>query len=333
MNIGIIGTGSIAHILTNAIANTDGANLYAVASRTLEKAKSFADEFAGRFDNKIKTYGSYEDLYCDPEVDIVYISTPHGRHYKDAKDALEHGKNVLCEKAFTVNSAEAEKLINLAREKNLFLCEAMWPRFNPVTKKVNEWLKADRIGKIIGVSANFGFIARVGYDHRLFAVDCGGGALLDVGVYALAFISLAFGGKIPEKVSASSLYLENGVDSYTAALLDYGGAVAQMTCSFTADMPPKGTIYGEKGKIEIEDIYISPKRAILKDYSNSGNEIFEPENMKGGYEYEVEAVCEAVRNGKKECEEITLNETLSVMRTVDMIKQQIGLKYPNDIDL
>ena len=197
MKFGIIGLGRISHRMADAIALTDGAELWAAGSRELAKAEEFAAHHGAK-----RAYGSYEELCADPEIEAVYVSTPHGRHYEDALLALEHGKHVLCEKALTVNAKLARGLACAAKSRGLLLAEAMWTRYVPVNRRIVEWISQGKIGEVRSVTATIGFAAPLDFSHRLFDINLGGGALLDVGIYSLEYILMCYRGERPKKVAA-----------------------------------------------------------------------------------------------------------------------------------
>lgn len=327
VRFGILGAGRIANTLAGTMNFTEGVEITAIGSRDIDKARQFAEKH-----NIKKAYGSYEELCADNDVDIVYVATPHGRHFTDAMTALTHGKGVLCEKAFTLNSYEAETLITYAREHDLFLCEAMWPRFFPVTKKVKQWLGEKRIGDVKVVEADMGFYAGNDFTgSRLLNLESGGGALLDVGIYDLAFASFAYGSETPKSVKASGKLFNNGADAVTSAIIEYETGNAVISCSLETSLPCQATIYGSKGKIEIYDAFIAPNKAKLCIYKDKEqNEEYSSPLEYNGYEYEIRSVAQSFEAGLKECSEIPLDETLTIMHTVDRIKAEIGLVYPQD---
>jgi predicted dehydrogenase len=252
IKFGIMGTGHIAHTMAGAITHTAETELYAVGSRNRESAEKFAGIY-----NIPHAYASYEDLCSDPDVDIIYIATPHGRHYEDVMTALMHDKNVLCEKAFTLNSEQAKSLVEIARKRKLFLCEAMWTRFIPATKKAAQWLAEGKIGKVRYASAELGFVAAPDFSHRLLDLKLGGGALLDVGIYTLAFTSFAYTAEKPRFVSADSRFFYNGADSLMTVLLGYKTGNASLSCSLDTSMNCHGVIYGTEGRIEFYDNFMA----------------------------------------------------------------------------
>ncbi|MHB1154267.1 MAG: Gfo/Idh/MocA family protein [Eubacteriales bacterium] len=323
IRFGIMGTGSIAQTMAGAIMHTAETELYAVGSRNLKSAEKFADAH-----NIHHAYASYEELCCDKDVDIIYIATPHGRHYEDVMTALTHNKHVLCEKAFTLNSLQAKTLVNYAREHKLFLCEAMWTRFIPATKKAAQWLSEGQIGEVRYSSAELGFIAGQDFSHRLLDLKLGGGALLDVGVYSLAFSSFAYNAEKPRFITADSRFFLNEADSLTTVLLGYKTGNAAVSCSLDTNMNCHGIIYGTKGRIEFYDNFMAPRKVIL--HTKNEAEEFIQQFDYSGHEFQIKACSDAVSAGRLECDEMPLDETVRIMEIIDEIKNLTGLKYPQD---
>lgn len=329
LNIGILGTGAIAKTMAQTIAyiaKTDGTmKLYAVASRELSKAEEFSRQYGAE-----KAFGSYGELCADPQVELVYIATPHGRHFEDAMLALGENKHVLCEKAFTLNAGFAQRMEDEAEKRGLFLCEAMWARFFPCARQAVKWLAEDRIGEIRCVRANFGFNAGDNFESRLLKLPLGGGALLDAGIYPLSFVSWAYGDRAPEHVRAFSKFFDNGADSLTSIMLDYGEGTAQVTCSLNTRLPSEGRIFGERGQIMLDGTLIAPGRATLR-VEGREDEVFESQNEFNGYEYELRSVYKAISEGRRDCPEITRENTLTIMHTIDRVKLHTGLAYPQEL--
>lgn len=323
IKFGIMGTGQIAHIMAGAITHTAETELYAVGSRSSESAEKFAGTY-----NIPHAYTSYEELCADVDIDIIYIATPHGRHYEDVMTAFSYNKHVLCEKAFTLNSEQAKSLAYCARERKLFLCEAMWTRFVPATKKAAQWLAEGRIGEVRHASAELGFVAAPDFSHRLLDIKLGGGALLDVGIYSLAFTSFAYSAEKPRFISADGRFFYNGADSLTTVLLGYKTGNATVSCSLDTSMNCRGVIYGTGGRIEFYDNFMAPRKVVL--HTKDGAEEFEQHFDYTGHEFQIKACAEAVAAGKLECGEMPLDETILIMETVDEIKRLTGLKYPHD---
>lgn len=323
MKIGIMGLGRISHRMADAINRTEGAELWACGSRDIEKAKAFADQHGAK-----RAYGSYEELCADPELEAVYICTPHGRHYEDAMLAMSNGKHVLVEKAMTINAKLAKAMADEARSRRLLLAEAMWTRYIPVNCKIVEWISAGRIGEVRSVPATIGFIAAPDFTHRLLDLNLGGGALLDVGIYALEYILMAYRGERPKNVSAVGRLFHNGADANVSASLEFSTGTAQFTCTLDANLPCAATIYGSEGSIEIVGAYMVPGKAIL--HSKSGDETVEIDPGENGFVHELAAFIRGIESGKLELEELPPWESVLAAEICDEIKKQIGLVYPQD---
>ncbi|MDO7907642.1 Gfo/Idh/MocA family oxidoreductase [Paenibacillus sp. JX-17] len=320
---GIISTGGIAQKFAADLAYTSNGECYAVGSRTIESAAKFAEK------NGIpKAYGSYEELVSDPEVDAVYIGTPHPYHKVNVMTALRAGKAVLCEKPFTVNSGELEEITAYAREHKLFLMEAMWTRFLPPIRKVREWMESGRIGEVKMVKADFGF--RIGWEpeHRLLDPKLGGGALLDAGIYPVSFASMIFGPH-PRQVWSTAYIGETGVDEHFSVLLDYGdGKTASLNGGVRLNMTNEAIIYGTEGYIQIPGFLFGPEATL--HVQGEEPERFVDDRQAEGYAFEAEAVGEYLREGLTESPVITLEESLGIMKLLDTIRGQWGLKYPSE---
>ena len=320
MNIGILGAGSIARQMAYTISKMDNAINYAIASRDYKKSQKFAKEF-----RVIKAYGSYEEMIKDPEVELVYIATPHSLHYEHAKLCLNNGKHVLCEKAFTINEKQAEELFEIAKEKNLFITEAIWTRYIPMRKTLDDIIESDVIGELHSLTANLGY--RINNVPRLVDPNLAGGSLLDVGVYTLNFASMVFGNNIKD-ISSTVIKTDTGVDAQNSITLYYeNNRMAILHSTMMSRTDRRGIIYGSKGYIEVENINNCEG---IKIYSLDGNLIDEYKTPKQitGYEYEVEASIKAIKNGELECIEMPHSETLIIMRLMDKLRNNWGIKYP-----
>lgn len=317
---GIIGTGMISNKFVADLGHTSNGIAYAVGSRNQESA----DEFAGKY-NIPKAYDSYDKLLQDPDVDVIYVGTPHPLHKINVIDALNAGKHVLCEKPFTMNAAELEEMIAVAREKKLFLMEAMWTRFLPPIRRVREWIRDGKIGEVRLVKAEFGF--RMGWDpeHRLLNPELGGGALLDAGIYPVSFASMIFGAK-PENVYSTASIGETGVDEQFSILLAYeGGRSATLNGAIRVDLPNEAYIHGTEGYIHIPQFLFSREASL--HVSDQEVEKFEDDRPSEGYAFEAEEVGRLIQAGEMESEVISLEESLDIMRLLDQVRGQWGLKY------
>lgn len=317
---GILGTGRIARTFATGLRSVPDAELVAVGSRSQASADHFGDDM-----QVARRHPSYEALANDTDLDVIYVSSPHSAHMENSLLCINAGKAVLCEKPFTINAQQAETMITAARERKVFLMEAMWPRFLPAMTRIRELLAQDAIGEIRMLSADCGFRTSFDAQHRLFNPDLGGGALLDVGVYPVSLSSMIFGE--PDRISSLATLGTTGVDEQSAMILGYpGGRLAILSTAIRTSTPGQAQIMGSDGSIRIH----SSVRVTTFTLTRSGAE---PETIDlplegNGYNYQAAAVGDALRNGKLESEIMPLGETLAVMRTMDRIRDQWGLKYP-----
>lgn len=319
-NVGIMGTGNIAAVMAETLNRMKGVKLYAVASR--EKVK--ADVFAGKHGVK-KAYGSYDELVSDNKVELIYIATPHSEHYENARLCLENNKPVLCEKSFTANAAQAEELFKLAREKHVFITEAIWTRYMPMLKTIREVIGSGVIGDPKTLTANLGYV--IDKVERILSPALAGGALLDVGVYPINFAMMIFGNDI-EKVRSSCTYTDTGVDRQNTVTLQYGdGKYAVLNSSMESLSDRKGIIYGTKGFAIVENINNFESITVYDASYKKAAEYKRPKQISG-YEYEVEASIRAIRAGKIQCEEMPHEEILRVMKLMDSLRKEWGIVYP-----
>ncbi|MDP6108107.1 MAG: Gfo/Idh/MocA family oxidoreductase, partial [Candidatus Brocadiia bacterium] len=296
------------------------AELVAVGSRTQEKADAFADEFGAP-----RRHASYEALAADPDVDIVYVATPHPQHKPCSMLCLEAGKAVLCEKPLTVNAAEAEELVACARGRGLFLMEAMWTRFFPLMDKVRELLAADAIGEARMLQVDLGFRADFDPASRLFNPLLAGGALLDVGVYCVALSSMVFGE--PSRAMGLAHLAETGVDEQAAWVFQYDrGQLAVGYCAMRTGSLQEVTILGTEGSIRIHSRFEVPELMTVR--TAGGEEEMEFPFEGTGMAFEAAAVSECLRDGRLEHELMPLDESIAIMRTMDALRAQWGVKYP-----
>ena len=319
-NVGIMGSGNIAGIMAGTINKMKNVRVYAVASRQ----QVHADVFAGKYGCK-KAYGSYADLVADKKVDLIYVATPHSEHYENVKMCLEAGKPVLCEKAFTLNAAQAEELVRVAAEHKVFLAEAMWTRYMPMLTTIREVIGSGIIGEPKTLTANLGYV--ISSKERLTNLALGGGALLDVGVYTINFALMIFGHNI-SKIASCCTFTETGVDEQNAICLQYyDGKVANLNSSMVSLSDRQGIIYGTKGFAVVENINNFESIAVYdKQYKKVAS--YKCPKQISGYEYEVAACIEAIKCGQIECAQMPHSETLRVMRIMDEIRSQWGMKYP-----
>lgn len=320
---GILGPGGIAHKFAAGLKVIPDAEIVAVGSRDRQRADAFADTF-----NVLYRHDSYGELVNNPEVDVVYVATPHPFHKACAILCLEAGKAVLCEKPFTVDAEQAEALIACAREHKQFLMEAMWTRFIPVMVKVREWLADGVIGEPRMLTADFGNQVGLTAENmkgRLFALELAGGAMLDIGVYTVSLASMVFG--VPTKITSLAHIGETGVDEQAAVLLGYdAGQIASLSCAITTRTSQDARIFGTKGAIHIPNF----SRATSATLEVLGEEPLQIEIpfTDNGFEYQVLEVMNCLRAGKLESDVMPLDESLSIVKTMDTVREQWGLKYP-----
>jgi predicted dehydrogenase len=318
---GIIGTGNIAKQFARGLTVLPDAKLVAIGSRTRASAEAFGEMF-----DVPHRHASYENLAQDSEVDAVYIGTPHPLHRENSLLCLEAGKAVLCEKPFAINAAQTEEIINLARQKQLFLMEAMWTRFLPALVRVRELLASQVLGQARILTADFGFRAQFDPQHRLFNPELGGGALLDVGVYPVSLASMVFGP--PTRIASLAHLGPTGVDEQAAVVLGHeDGQMAILSASITISTPQEAILAGSEGQIKIHSPWWKPTKLTLS-VSGQEDDLIEMPFTGNGYHYEAAEVMSCLRAGKLESDVMPLDETLSIMQTLDNIRAQWGLRYP-----
>lgn len=333
---GILATGGIAAAFA-ADLRTAGLDLVAVGSRK----QSSADAFAARFDIA-RAHGSYEQLVADPEVDIVYVATPHPMHHADARLALEHGKHVLVEKAFTLNRAQAQDLVDLGRAKHLLVMEAMWTRYLPHMRRLREIIAAGTLGEIRAVCADHTQSLPTDPAHRLNALELGGGALLDLGVYPISFVCDVLGP--PASVTATGRLVETGADAEVATVMTHaGGAVSTTFSSSRAAGPNVAVVLGTEARIEIDRIWYSPTTLRVVAADETVLEEFDGRTTAAGrdggrgMQYQALAaeryVAEAAARGTAPDSDLLPSaESVTIMGVLDEIRAQIGVRYPNEDD-
>jgi predicted dehydrogenase len=312
---GILGTGLIASTFAADLALTDSGVVAAVGSRSQESADRFGEEFG-----VANRHADYASLVADPEVDVVYVATPHPMHRENAILALEAGKPVLVEKAFAMNADEAREIVAVARREGLFAMEAMWTRFLPHIRQVRDWLAQGALGEIVTVTADHGQWFAEDRDFRLFAPELGGGALLDLGVYPVSFASMVLG--TPSRVLSMVDPAFTGVDAQTSMLFGYeSGAQAVLTCTLRAKSPTTASIVGTEARIEIEGDFYAP--ATVKLIPREGEPtVIESTHEGRGLRHEADEVSARLAAGDLESPLMTLDETISIMETMDTVLAQ-----------
>ena len=318
---GILGTGNIAHQFARGLADTPDATLVAVGSRSIDTANTFANEF-----DIERRHPTYEELADDDGVDAVYVSTPHPFHRDNSILLLEHGKAVICEKPFTINAGDAKAVIDVARQRDVFLMEAMWTRYLPAVVRARELIAEGAIGDVRLVQADFGFRAGINPEGRLFNLALGGGALLDVGIYVISMASMILGPR-PSRVASTTQIGETGVDEQSAFLLQYpGGELAVLSCAVRTGTAVEARVFGTEGSILLHGPFFKCGALTVK---RGGEEEHIDLPLEGnGYNYEAAEVGRCLRAGLKESDVMPLDETLALMELMDSIRAQWGLSYP-----
>lgn len=318
---GILGPGSISTKFATGLQSASNGRLVAVGSRNKERAEAFAQQFGAT-----NVHDSYEALAADPDIDAIYIGSPHTFHKDHAIMCMRAGKHVLCEKPFAVNANDAAEMIAVAQETGLFLMEAMWTRYLPVHEKIRELIAAGVIGDVRKLFADFGFrMGTVLPDHRLFNPALGGGALLDVGIYPLSLASNLFG--TPNRIASLANLGSTGVDEENAFILGYeNGEMALCSSDIQAHTPWEATIIGTAGSIKIHTPWFCPNQFTLK--IDNTETLYTLDYKGNGYTHEAEEVANCIAEGKTESAGMPLVETLTIMQTMDQLRAQWGLKYP-----
>ena len=323
---GILGAGRIARKFASDLKLVTDAELIAIGSRSQETAETFGDEFSIKY-----RHDSYEALVENPEVDVIYIATPHNLHNENTLLCLQHNKAVLCEKPFAMNARQAKMMIDLAKEKNLFLMEARWTMFHPHYKKMHEMIGQGLLGDIRSVLINFGFKPVSPVPARLFDPALGGGTLMDIGIYNV-FMAMSILGK-PDIIEASMTPAPTGVDEQCAILFKYNnGAMAQLFSSFSSNMATEADISGTEGRIRLTSRFYEPS-AIIEYYHKyvDSREVIPVAKEAGfGYQYEARHVNDCLKRGLTESDIIPFADTLLLMETLDKIREIAGIHYAAD---
>jgi len=326
VNIAILGAGNIAQKMAKTVTGMVAAGNhslapYAVAARDAGRAHSFAQDNGFQ-----KAYGSYEEMLADPAVDLVYVATPHSHHYEHMMLCLTHGKHVLCEKAFTVNARQAEAVTNLAREKGLYVAEAMWTRYLPSRRMIDDLLVAGAIGIPHVLTANLAYPLE--HVERILQPELAGGALLDLGVYTLNFASMVFGDDVAE-IHSVTQKADTGVDRQDSITLTYrDGKMAILCAAFTCAGDRHGIVYGSTGTLEADNINNPMTITVTPNGRPEEARIYTAPPQITGFEYEVQAAVDAIGRGQVECEAMPHAQTVRMMRTMDALRAQWGLTYP-----
>jgi len=320
----VLAPGWIAALFTGTVHRNTASRVVAVGSRSAERARQFAAEFS-----ITRSYGSYEDLLGDGEVDAVYVSSPHNLHHEHGLLALSAGKPVLVEKAFTQNAAQAAQLVETARTQRLLLVEAMWTRFLPHVDVIRQLLADGALGDVRVVMADHGQYFDIGPEHRLLNPNLAGGALLDLGVYPISFVSFVLGA--PDRVVARGDMTATGVDAQVSAVLQTGAAHGLVSTTQLAKTPTTATISGTAARIEIPGDFYQPQSITV--ISRDGDVRTADAGPLTGHEglaYQAAHFATLLAGGRTESPLLPLDESLAVIRTIDEIRRQIGLVYPNE---
>lgn len=319
-NVGIIGAGHIALKMASTLAALPRTHRYAIASREMRKARRFAKEQGFE-----RAYGSYEELMDDPKVDLIYIATPHAFHFEQAKASILKGKPVLCEKAFTANATQAEELLKLAEEKQVFIAEAIWTRYLPMSRTIAELVRKGAVGTPYLLSANLGYA--ITNRERLVRPELAGGALLDVGVYTLNFAAMVFGTEILSTTS-TCVKMDNGLDAQDSITLVYPGErMAVLNSSMLARSDRQGIISGDGGHMIIDNINNPQSIKVLDGNYQTVAEYHAPSQVTG-FEYEVNACLDALDKGLLQTLDMPHDETLRIMRQMDALRKEWGVRFP-----
>ena len=322
MKIGILGCGAMAETFAATLRQMEEAECFAVASRTQKRAEEFAQKYGFH-----KAYGSYEELCKDPEVELIYIATPHSCHYDNMELCIRHKKPVLCEKAFTLNAGQAERVRNLAGQEQVFVAEAIWTRYMPSRQMTNDLLDSGIIGRVSSLTANLSY--PIADKERIIKPELAGGALLDIGVYGINFALMHFGTDI-ERIESSVRMADTGVDAMESITVFFrSGRMAVLTHDIYSRSDRKGIFYGEKGYMIVENINNPQSIEVYDTEDRLLKKVSVPEQISG-YEYEVRECIDAVRSGEKESVSMPLGDSIQVMKILDQLRGQWGLVYPQE---
>lgn len=323
VNWGILGPGQIANKFAEALKYVPNARLYAVGSRNIDSARVFIEKFGAE-----KAYGSYEQLAADPDIDIIYVATPHVFHCNNTLLCLENGKAVVCEKPFAINEKQVQLMVNKAREKKVFLMEAFWTRFMPTIDTALRMIAEDKLGDVKLISADFGFKPKFDPNSRLYDLNLGGGALLDIGIYPVFLALLIFGE--PDDIKVSTFFGKTGVDETISIILAYNdGRQAVLYCTTQAITAVEACLYGTKGRLKFNRRWHNPTSLV---YTNNDGE---PEDItfnydSNGYEHEAREATQCILSGSIESPLMSLDFSLRLIRLLDKIRAIAGIWYKED---
>ena len=321
---GVIAPGRIAHAFASAVENDTSSWIAAVGSRSIERANDFASKFTKQ--ESPRTYGSYEELVNDSEIDAVYVASPHSEHHAHVSLALNAGKPVLVEKAFTQNAKQAREIVELAHSKDLLLVEAMWTRFLPHIDIVRQLVESGELGEIESIIADHGQAMDFPPEHRLQNPALAGGALLDMGVYPLSFMHMVLG--VPDSLNATATLTKTGVDESLSARLQWQSAFGILNTSQKDKTPTTATITGTHARIEIPENFYRPNELHLI-YKDGTHLTSRPEAV-AGLAYQAAEFARLLSRGAVESDLITHTDSIAIMELMDQMRAQVGVKYPGD---
>jgi predicted dehydrogenase len=325
-NWGVIGPGKIANTFAKAIASSKKGKILAVASRSAERAADFANTYQIE-----KTYSNYEGMLDDPEIDIIYIATPHNFHYQQAKMCLEAGKHVLVEKPCTVNAPQMQKLVELARSKNLLLQEALWSRFMPCLSQLRQLLNEGIIGDLQYIQSEIGFAFQNKEKSRLLKAELAGGSLLDLGIYSIT-LSQFFLQEHPDKVDAMGQLTDQQVDGHVFANMSYAsGRYAQFTCSMLSQTSNTMRIVGTEGYVNLPACFWDTDTAFIYRDDKLIHSIDIPHPVNG-FEYQIKESMRCVEQNMQCSEVMSHQDSIEVLEVMDKIRKQIGVNFPSEIE-
>jgi len=319
VNWGIIGLGNIAHLFAEDLQRSKRSILHGVASRDINKAEIFGRKF-----NSDRCYGSYEELVNDPDIDVIYIATPHSFHHEHTMMCFKKGKAVLCEKPMGIHSSEVRSMIEEARSQKLFLMEGVWTRFIPATEKLLELLHDNAIGDLLFMRADFGFRSHSDPESRLYNKALGGGSLLDIGIYPVYMSLLTLG--FPTDIKAMARMTTTDVDSYCSMLFSYeNGAKAVLESTFEAETPTEAYLHGSSGSLKIHSRFHHSEKITIS--RNGEEEILDIKYDVNGYIHEIEEVNSCLLQNKTESSKLPLQTSLDLIDILDKVKEEINLSY------
>ncbi|MBC8193727.1 MAG: Gfo/Idh/MocA family oxidoreductase [Candidatus Marinimicrobia bacterium] len=322
---GIMGLGNIAHTMANVLKITPQNQLVAVASKSHSRAVAFGKKYS------VKHVFTYQEIVNSSEVDIIYVATTHNFHFENAKLALESGKHVLIEKAFTVNSVEARELVNIARSHHLFLMEAIWTRFLPSVNMIKAKIVESELGEIKQINISYGGFVGPDYEKRLNDPDLAGGVTLDMGIYAISFVCYILG-ELPVEIKSMTRFSESGVDELSNYMFRFpSGCLANISTSYNLKMVSEAMIYGSKGYINFPKFSGGSQFTLFRhDGSNEIKDTLEVQgnNHEQGFIYQVLEVARCIQSGEIESPIIPLNETVAIMEIMDTMRKEWGFCYP-----